>query len=42
MIDSWGVVTDGITTTENGLPNRWDRNTLSGVSDHLPVWVRII
>ena len=42
MIDSWGVVTDGIVTTEDGLPNRWDRLTLSGVSDHLPVWVRII
>jgi endonuclease/exonuclease/phosphatase family metal-dependent hydrolase len=42
MIDSWGVVSDGITTTEDGLPNRWDRVTLSGVSDHLPIWVRII
>lgn len=42
MIENWGVVTDGIATDRDGLPNRWDRNTLSGVSDHLPVWVRII
>ena len=42
LVESWGVVTDGIATNSEGLPNRWDRNTLSGVSDHLPVWVRII
>jgi len=42
MIGRWGVVTDGIATDEEGLPNRWDRNTLSGVSDHLAVWVELI
>ena len=42
MIERWGIVTDGIATDQDGLPNRWDRNTLSGVSDHLPVWVKII
>ncbi len=42
MIDRWGVEMDGITTNEEGLPNRWDRNTLSGVSDHLPIWVSVV
>lgn len=41
FLQDWGVVTDGIATDRDGRPNAWNRNTLSGVSDHLPVWVRV-
>ncbi len=36
-----GVVRTGILTDAGGSPNRWRRELLSGVSDHLPVWVQV-
>ena len=41
LIESYGVITDGIVTTIDGKPNRWNRQTMEGVSDHLPVWVKV-
>lgn len=35
------VVQTGILTDTGGSPNRWKRELLSGVSDHLPVWVEV-
>ena len=36
-----GVEKTGILTDTGGSPNRWRRELLSGVSDHLPVWVQV-
>lgn len=36
-----GVERTGILTDTDGSPNRWRRELLSGVSDHLPVWVQV-
>ncbi len=40
--ESCDVVFDGIVKTADQKPFSWDRNLLRGVSDHLPVWVRLI
>ena len=37
-----GVVFKGIISNAGKKPYAWDRRLLTGVSDHLPVWVRMI
>jgi len=37
-----GVVFKGIISNAGKKPYAWDRRLLTGVSDHLPVWVRVI
>ena len=39
--DGAGVVFEGIIRTVDSRPAAWNRNLLTGVSDHLPVWVRL-
>ena len=41
FISQAGVVQTGILTDTGGSPNRWRRELLSGVSDHLPVWLQV-
>ena len=41
LITQAAVVQTGILTDTDGSPNRWRRELLSGVSDHLPVWVQV-
>ena len=41
FLEGWGVVTEGLVTNTDGRPNRWDPETRSGVSDHLPIWVKV-
>ena len=36
-----GVVFRGILSNAGKKPAAWDRRLLTGVSDHLPVWVSI-
>ena len=36
-----GVVFEGIISNAGKKPYAWDRKLLTGVSDHLPVWVRV-
>ena len=37
-----GTVYTGIQRTSDGRPFSWDRRLLTGISDHLPVWVRFV
>lgn len=37
-----GVIFEKILKNSEGLPSVWNRNLLSGVSDHLPVWVEVV
>ena len=39
--DSCGIVFESFQKTADSKPFAWDRNLLRGVSDHLPVWVRL-
>ena len=39
--ESCGIVFESIQKTADSKPFSWDRNLLKGVSDHLPVWVRL-
>ena len=36
-----GVVFEGVLKTADSKPYAWSRNLLKGVSDHLPVWVKL-
>ncbi len=38
LVDA-GVVFKGIVKTADSKPFAWDRNLLTGVSDHIPVWI---
>lgn len=39
--ESCGLVFENFQKTADSKPYAWDRNLLRGVSDHLPVWVRL-
>lgn len=36
-----GVIFKGILKTADEKPNAWNRSLLTGVSDHLPVWIKL-
>ena len=40
-LESCGLVFENIQKTADSKPFAWDRNLLRGVSDHLPLWVRL-
>lgn len=40
--DSAGVVFQGVLQTTDNKPNSYRRDLLTGTSDHLPVWIRLI
>ena len=40
-VNDCGVVFKGILSTADSKPAAWNRRLLTGVSDHLPVWVML-
>lgn len=40
-ISKSGVLFEGILKTVDGKPNAFNRNLMTGVSDHLPVWISV-